>query len=160
MAAPIQHLLARMDGTYGEGGWSVALSRALAGVTAVQAAWQPGPDRHSIWQIANHLTFWKEICAGALERAPRRPGRIDNAATFGAPGDAADASGWQAAAHRLDAAQARLRAAVAELDESDLDRPLPGEQVPVGDLIAGLIEHDAYHAGQIMLLRQLQGDRI
>ena len=30
------------------------LRGSLRGVTAQQAAWRPGPDRHNIWELALH----------------------------------------------------------------------------------------------------------
>ncbi|MFO7173488.1 MAG: DinB family protein [Bacillota bacterium] len=103
----------------------------------------------------NHLAFWKEIGAGALTGAPRRPGPIVNSETFGPPGDPADEAAWQEALARLRAAHAALRAAVAGLTDADLDQPLPGEDTTREELVLGLIAHDAYHLGQIVLIRKL-----
>ncbi len=47
------------------------LSLAVAGLTAEQAAWKPGPERHSIWQIVRHVIRWKESVLAAVEGTPR-----------------------------------------------------------------------------------------
>ena len=55
-------------------------------------------------------------------------------------------------------AQARLRSHVAELGDHDLDVPRMtnwGEERPTRWIIATLISHDAYHAGEINHLRSL-----
>jgi uncharacterized damage-inducible protein DinB len=55
-------------------------------------------------------------------------------------------------------AQARLRRHVAELDDAELDRPRVtnwGEERPSRWILAMLITHDAYHAGEINHLRSL-----
>lgn len=63
----------------------------------------------------------------------------------------------------LRAAQGRLRSHVATLDgDGELDRPRPvnwGEHRPTRWIVAAMITHDAYHAGEINHLRsQLSGD--
>ena len=63
----------------------------------------------------------------------------------------------------LGAAQARLRARAADLsDDTQLDVPRLtnwGEHRPTRWIVAAMITHDAYHAGEINHLRsQLSGD--
>lgn len=50
-------------------------SKEAVGVTAVQAAWRPSPDRHSIWQIVDHLVKSKEWARQMIEgERPPAPG--------------------------------------------------------------------------------------
>ena len=53
----------------------------------------------------------------------------------------------------------KLRAAVAGLSDQSLDRPPVGEDTLAVDLVAGIIAHDLYHAGQIQLLKRLAPSR-
>lgn len=152
-------LMHRMAYVFENGGWSVGLKGALAGLGADQAAWRSETGGNTIWQIVNHLAFWKEIGAERLTGAPMRAGRIANDETFGPQGAPTDEASWQAALARLQAAHEALTAAVAQLTDAALAEPPPGGSTPRGELIAGLIEHDAYHAGQIVTLRRMQGDR-
>ena len=73
---------------------------------------------------------------------------------------------WTAGAARredvipwLEAAHERLAAHVAALgDDAELDRPRPtnwGEQRPTRWMVAAMITHDAYHAGEINHIRSL-----
>jgi uncharacterized damage-inducible protein DinB len=152
-----QVLLQRMDEVWERGGWTVPLGKAISGLSASQAAWRPGDDANSIWQIVRHLSFWKEIAVRNLRGLPRLPGPIVNRETFGLPGEPADQSGWQAEEERLRGLQRQLREAVANLRDEALARPLPGERLPLGEVLHGMAEHDAYHSGQIILIRRLQG---
>lgn len=131
--------------------WFMPLQDAVAGLTAEQAAWRPAPDVHNIWELVSHLTFWKQLVTERLNGAPPRGVQIDNEATFQA---AESAAGWQDAVSHLLAAQTAFRKATSALSEEDLDQP---EKHPHGINIADLIMHDAYHTGQIALLRKLQG---
>jgi uncharacterized damage-inducible protein DinB len=65
-----------------------------------------------------------------------------------------EAIDWLRAAHRS------LREHVAELTDDDLDRPRLtnwGEQRPARWIVAMMITHDAYHAGEINHMRSLLG---
>jgi hypothetical protein len=48
---------------------------------------------------------------------------------------------------------------VAGLSPSQLTGTPPGGTVSFRDLILGVASHDLYHAGQIQLLKRLQGQR-
>ncbi|MFO7173489.1 MAG: hypothetical protein DIU70_011110 [Bacillota bacterium] len=45
----VERLLNQMDAVWGREGWVVGAEIALAGLGADQAAWVPGPGRHTIW---------------------------------------------------------------------------------------------------------------
>lgn len=122
---------------------------ALDGLTAVQASWKPLPDRHSIWQIVDHLTKRKEWERRVIlgERLPA-PAWED---------PSGDDTAWRAAIEQLRTAQAQLLEAIEGLTEDDL-RKLPPTRTgwAVVNLILNKVAHDAYHAGQIRYLRALQ----
>jgi uncharacterized damage-inducible protein DinB len=71
---------------------------------------------------------------------------------------------WLAAREALKASTERLQAAIAALSEEALDRkvgvardrPL-GAGVTLRDTILGIVQHNAYHSGQIALLRRALG---
>ncbi len=65
------------------------------------------------------------------------------AGNFAAPSDVSEAA-WKAAQDRLTKSHDAIRTALAD------------EKTPV-DKIRYLLPHDAYHLGQVMLLRGLQG---
>lgn len=147
-------LLEQMDLTLEGEDWFPAMRRTLDGLTAAQAAWRPSPAANSIWQLVNHMAYWKEVVARRLA-GDVAAGTEDNDATFGPPGDPADEAGWEAARQRLYAADQAVRSALA--GRKDLDSPLPGYSTPLRTVIADINLHDAYHLGQIVLLRKLQG---
>ncbi len=51
----------------------------------------------------------------------------------------------------------RLRAAVAAVPASRLAKRFPGRKETVDYVIRGIAAHDLYHAGQIQLIKKLQG---
>jgi hypothetical protein len=48
-------LLNHLEYTFQKEAWQPALAMTVQGLTAAQASWKPGPDRHSIWQIVPRI---------------------------------------------------------------------------------------------------------
>jgi uncharacterized damage-inducible protein DinB len=128
---------------------------ALRGVSAEQARWVPAPGRNSIWQLALHVAYWKyavrrRLEGGTAPRFPRSP------ANFPRLPDPADAEAWAADVALLRAEHERLVAVVAAFPASHLDRRPPGrKRWTYAELIVGIAQHDAYHTGQIQVLKRL-----
>jgi uncharacterized damage-inducible protein DinB len=71
---------------------------------------------------------------------------------------------WKKALDALDASHARLVSAVQNMSDSDLLRPSHdprnralGTGVSYYELLHGIVQHDAYHAGQIAILKRVLG---
>lgn len=103
----------------------------------------------SIQGIVRHVATWKHAAAAGLASG-----------TFpAAEGVLPEALSWASLLEALSAGHARLAAELARCTEEELDRPVTweGHPMPVHVLLAHMIEHDQYHAGQINLLRQQLG---
>ena len=123
--------------------WAAAWSKSVEGLTAAQATWQPTPQRHSIWQIVEHMIFWRET---GLARAAGGPQPSDDEIAkrnFPSPAGPTDAA-WQTLVKRFRETQERVAAAIA-------NPKIPLDRFPY------LLAHDAYHIGQINYVRALQG---
>lgn len=139
-----QQLLGKLWNEAWESGlWAASWRRSVVDLTAAQAAWRPDPQRHSIWQIVEHLIYWREV---TLRRAAGGEGPSDAEAAprnFPQPAEPTDAA-WADTVKRLGDSQQAIAALLAE-PQADISR------VPY------LLAHDAYHMGQISYLRALQG---
>ena len=128
----------------------------LSGVTAAQAAARPIPGAHSIWELVLHLAAWRGEVARRVARGEfRQPPEGDWPAV--GSGEAA----WRAAKARLAAAEKKLQRALAAFPRARLGRVVGGERdAPLGTgvtyrvMLHGVAQHDAYHAGQVSLLRR------
>lgn len=150
------------------GAWhGPSFSEAVAGLDAATAASRPIPDAHSAWEIVTHVSSWLEICHHRVEGeadsdiTPARdwPDAPSGASTEDAhAADAAEAS-WQAALATLEDRFSRLHAAVSRLDDARLDAPVAGSDPTVRGLLLGILQHHAYHGGQIVMLRKAGGGR-
>jgi len=157
-------LLAILDQAYDRQSWhGTNLRGALRRVSAAEAAWRPGPGRHNIWELAVHCAYWKYTVMRRLTGKKRGSFPLAGSNWFARPTDAhADEAAWRADLVLLERIHRELRAAVAELPSSRIDKPASGaksKKITNAWLITGAAAHDLYHAGQIQLIRKLTPPR-
>lgn len=140
--------------TDGDAWHGPAIADNLSGLSAAQASTRPIKNAHTIWEIVHHLTAWAIEVEARLGRDARPlVGQED-----WPPVAASDEESWEAAKAALVRAHARLRATIREFPSSRLSETVdfgPGE--PPGSfyfMLHGLAQHDAYHSGQIGILRK------
>jgi uncharacterized damage-inducible protein DinB len=134
------------------------LTRSLEGLTEEDAArgareeWRQyrygaGLDG-SIRGIVRHLAAWKHATAQGLETG-----------VFPAADTPSWPEGWDELLTWLAAGQDRLARSVESSSNDRLDHVMEwdGHPMPLAVILAHLIEHDHYHAGQVNLLRQQMG---
>jgi hypothetical protein len=141
----------------GRGGWHGGPTPlgAIRGVPADEAAWAPMPGRKSIWALVLHIAYWKyavrrRLEGGAAARFPRRPSNWPRVP------EPADAAAWARDVALLREEHERLVAAVARVAPTRYGEALAGgKRWTLGELIVGIAQHDAYHTGQIQMLKRL-----
>ena len=128
------------------------MNTAVAGLTAEQAKWIPhnaqgklDPNaNHSVGMLVHHLVFWNENVLARL-RGEKPADPSNNDATF----NDFDAAHWDDIVQRLDRVMKNLEAEVEKMPEDKLARNAP--------TISHISTHNAYHTGQILYVRKLQG---
>ena len=130
---------------YGPAWHGPALREALAGVDAALAASYPLPGSHSIWELALHLRAWLVEVDQTLRGKPYE--------------SMTGAKDWPPAAGQSEGDWASLLASMEEAARSLEEAVADVEGVYDGDpspfvLIHGIAQHNAYHAGQIALLKK------
>ncbi|WP_145136903.1 MULTISPECIES: DinB family protein [Paenibacillus] len=149
-----QVLLQRWDECFGQEDWYPPLVPALEGVTAEEAAWKPkGEAVNSIWENVNHLLYYKEYHLQRMRGENPDFKASSNDETFSNVEDGDEA--WQKTVDRLKKVHGEIRSFLSGLSDSELNAPFPTR--PLASLIHSLMMHDAYHTGQIILLRKLKG---
>jgi uncharacterized damage-inducible protein DinB len=111
-----------------------------------------------MWELVLHMTSWTDEVRRRLGGA--EPGTPD-AGDWPPVTDVSEAA-WERAKAGLAAAHAALLADAARLSATDLARrvgtvrdPELGTGVTYAGLLVGLAQHDAYHTGQLALVRRL-----
>ena len=138
-------LLEELRTTHNQEDWFVPASIAVQGLTAEQAKWTPPNGGHSVGQLAYHLWFWntQELADFKGEKLPAFKGNNDE--TF----NNFDAAQWDDLVKKLNQVMTDWEEAVQNADDQKL--------ADNASLIAHVGAHNAYHIGQIMYVRKLQG---
>ena len=132
----------------------------LEGVTHEQAARRPPNGAHSIWELVLHMTGWRNEVARRATGAPAAEPAAGDYPAVGEP----TAARWKAALAALDASHANLAKVVRGMSDDQLLKPTNDPRNrPLGtgcsyyELLHGIVQHDAYHAGQIAILKKVLG---
>ena len=132
----------------------------LQGVTADLAAKKPANGGHSIWELVLHMTGWRNEAAA---RATGEPAGNPAGGDWPKVGDPT-AERWKMDLAALDASHWVLSNAVRGMSDARLCEPTTdprnratGTGVTCYELLHGIVQHDAYHAGQIAILKKVLG---
>jgi uncharacterized damage-inducible protein DinB len=118
---------------------------AVQGLTPEQAAWTDGKGNHSVGQLTYHLFFWDRdgLARFKGEPQPKYSGKNDD--TF----NDFDPKKWNELVKQLDEVMTEWEKAVESADDAKLKKN--------SDLIADIAAHNAYHIGEIVMVRKEQG---
>jgi uncharacterized damage-inducible protein DinB len=161
MSQEFDALINELDEAYGGHPWhGPSLKTALEGVSASQASRRVIPGAHTIWELVLHLAAWRGETVNRVKG--ERAGEPKEGDWPPAPqGDAAGDAEWRKALSWLDDGQRTLMAAVRALPPEKLHAPTldfreraDGRGATCFVTLHGVAQHDAYHAGQISLLKK------
>ena len=131
---------------------------SLRGVGHDQASWKPGPDRHSIWELALHAAYWKYAVRRRLDHSVPRGAFPRSPANWPHMPDVRDERTWKADRALLRDEHEALVAVARSLSPDLIDRRDAKGHYRALDLLFGVATHDIYHTGQIQLMKRLYRD--
>jgi uncharacterized damage-inducible protein DinB len=157
----VDRLRRELEATFdGDPWYGSAVSRILDGVDESQAAAHPVKGAHSIWELVAHMTAW----LNETNRRLRGSKHADPLEGDWPAVTSTSAASWQSALSDLAGAHAALAATLTAMDDADLGGQIAGGQTDAnGQTVTlyrtalGLLQHDAYHAAQIALLKKALG---
>jgi len=146
-------LLAQLRSTHNKAEWFVPVNTAVAGLTPEQARWipksegpnNPAPEDHSVGMLVYHLLYWNEQALHQLKGEKVPPPTNDNTETF----NKFDATNWPETVKKLDESLTAIEQLVEAADDAKM--------AAIANTIAHISAHNAYHTGQIIMIRKLQG---
>jgi hypothetical protein len=138
-------LLAQLRSTHNKSDWFVCANVAVVGLTAEQASWTDGKGNHSVGQLANHIIFWNQRNLERMKGGQPEKFSGNNDETF----NSFDAKSWNVTVQRLDSVLTELEKLVENADDAKLNSIAP--------TIANINAHNAYHIGEIVVVRKEQG---
>jgi len=129
----------------------VSIMDTLKDISAEQSAKKVTPGRNSIWQIVNHMIAWRE---NVLLRIQGNEIVTPNNNYFTEIENTSETE-WQKALERLENSQHQWIAFLKAFEESQFEKIYPKNRMSYYEHIHGILQHDAYHLGQIVLLSKL-----
>lgn len=147
----IDLLLNALDSTFDKESWYAPLKNAIEGITAEQASWRPfGEATKTIWENVNHLIYYKERLVANME------GRewihnLDGDETFCFTEQSNKDMEWKKVVERAEKVHSSLRQILRKTSVEELGKN--SLEVKLLDIFL----HDAYHTGQIIQIRKMQG---
>ncbi len=138
-------LLHELHTTHAEADWFVPVNTALDGLSAEQASWTPPNGGHSAGQLAYHLLYWNRSNLNTFKGIKNEKFSGNNDETF----VKFDTKQWADTVKQLDEILTELEKLVASASDEQLAK--------WADTIGNTCTHNAYHTGQIVYVRKLQG---
>lgn len=149
----IDLLLYELHHTYNRDDWYSPIKLALTDLTVEQATWKlDNESMNSIWEIAAHLLYYKERLLFRLQ-GKKVEYVSNNQDTFAFEGNSQ--ADWDALVNKMHEVNQSLGEQIKNLSETDLEKGT--SKFSLLKHINGVIRHDAHHAGQIIMIRKLQG---
>lgn len=146
----IDRLVDQLRRTFSGEAWhGPSLTAVLAGISAEEAAARPILGSHTIWEIVRHIEAWQTVGRRRLEgeSVDRVPDEID-----WPPMEDTSEEAWRRDRRSLERSREALLAAVEAFDSERIDDAVPDTDYSFYTLVHGVIQHDLYHGGQIVLL--------
>ncbi|ASZ13215.1 DinB family protein [Chitinophaga pendula] len=129
---------------------SVNFHDHLSRMNATQATKRLG-DSHCVWELINHLIYWhQEVMRYLNNERLQQDGDLPD---FYLPENHGEEN-WQASLHRFKHSCEEMLAVIRDYPEERLYEAVPGTEQAVIYYLQGVIEHAAYHLGQIVLLHK------
>jgi len=103
-------------------------------------------DSHSIIELVAHMTSWRNFVTKRLNGDSTY--EVSDAENFPAATD------WKSTLENLKKSQTILIAAIRAFPENKLFTTVPTRKYDFYTMLHGIVQHDIYHTGQIILLKK------
>lgn len=133
----------------------VTLMGSLKNVDASAAQFRISEKRNSIWEIVNHIILWRK---NVLERLDGKTPLTPENNYFETQKDLSEKA-WIDTLQALEASQQQWLKALRIFDETRFDVQAPVNPISFYKHIHGVLQHDAYHLGQINLLLRIHKEK-
>ena len=139
----------------GEAWHGDSVMEILAAINARTAAAKPVPGGHSIWEILLHIAAWDDAI---IRRVQGQAVALSDEENFPRITDTSQGA-WQATINRVKKKHDELVKTVGAFSDSRLQEQVPGKKESYYNfyyMFSGIVQHELYHAGQIVLLKKFK----
>lgn len=128
----------------------VTIAASLKNISARQAAARALPDCNSIWELVNHLIHWR---LNVLKRVQGKRIATPDNNYIEAITDTSDTA-WKKTLDKLNESQEKWIHFLETFKSENFSNIYSNNNMNYYEHIHGILQHDAYHLGQIILLRK------
>jgi uncharacterized damage-inducible protein DinB len=147
-----EHIAKLFEALYNGNPWiDVTILGTLKKLPAVKATQKVSPELNSIWQLVDHIVSWR---LNVLQRVQGKIMTTPENNYITVVRDSSEAS-WQQALKSLEDSQALWISFLNNCNEGEFEKIYPKNSLSYYEHIHGILQHDAYHLGQIVLLSKL-----
>lgn len=126
----------------------------LQNITAEEAAVHPIPESHSIWDYLLHIINWRDYAIRTL--LDDQPYIVDlNTEKDWTTITDFSPEAWEATLELYKTSTEELSEAIKTIGDSKLEEIVLEHKFTFYTLLHGVIQHDIYHSGQIVLLKKM-----
>lgn len=126
----------------------VTLLPNLKKLTAKQAAKRIYADWNTIWEIVNHTISWRETVLLRIQgKSIKSPSH-----NYFLPVTDTSAAAWRTTLEQLELSQQLWIAFLQNFKEADFEKMYRANKLTYYEHIHGILHHDAYHLGQIVIM--------
>jgi uncharacterized damage-inducible protein DinB len=151
----IQHIIQLLQETYNGHPWhGRSLKSLLSEVTPEMALKKPDANSHSIAELVYHLITWREFTISRLQPEEGKDTHYFESIDW-RPLDLSSNKTWEEGLRLLEESQQRILAVLEEFNDSILPEVVAERKYKFKVLLYGLVQHEAYHAGQIAYAMKL-----
>ena len=150
----VKFVMDQLRTTFSGDSWhGPSVMKTLEGIDAVQAAARPLGERHTIWELVDHMTYWLEEVHKALKaKEMPRPEKVIDWPRMGSGEEQ-----WRESVRRLEAAVNTLLDELVTWNTKDLEKTVGGANYSYRQMLHGAVHHNLYHTGQIAILKRKTG---
>jgi uncharacterized damage-inducible protein DinB len=129
----------------------VTLDDTLSFITAAQAFQRPIKDGNTIWEIVNHIVSWRENVLERVQDEVLQTPANNYIEKINDPSEEA----WQQTLEALETTQKKWLYFLSTFNEMDFAKEYPVNKLTYYQHVHGILQHDAYHLGQLVLLAKM-----
>ncbi|HET8810325.1 MAG TPA: DinB family protein [Flavobacteriaceae bacterium] len=123
----------------------------LNNISAEQASKRIAEGRNTIWEITNHVIQWR---LNVLRRV-QGESIVSPDHNYILPVEAVSETDWKNTLEELAVSQQKWLDFLKNFDENQFSKIYPNNQMTYYEHIHGILQHDSYHLGQVVLLAKM-----
>lgn len=146
----IEFLVDQLRTTFNGDSWhGPNLVKTLDGIDLYDAGTRYLADRHTIWELTNHITYWLDEVYKSVKDVTALNHEGNDWPEMGTT-----EAEWTQSLSRVEEVVNMLIDELVSWTNEGLARPVPGSNFTFKQMLHGLIHHNLYHSGQINILKK------